>query len=102
MDAWRRRESSSSTTASTCCSAGCRATDDYAPGVLTSSSDCSSSAAASSAAAFASRPAGLAKDGPGVLADAYPALQFRLKSTVSETGAKSSPWMNGADRKSVV
>ena len=35
-------------------------------------------------------------DGPSVLAVAYPPLQFRLNCTVSETCAKSSPWMKGA------
>jgi hypothetical protein len=67
------------TTASTCCSAARRATSTsrYAPGVLTSSSDCCSSAAAWSAAALASRPSGLASEGPGLVAIAYPPLQFK-------------------------
>src|SRR5258707_7782100 len=85
-----RHPSSLSTTASTCCSAGCRASERYPPGLLTAS------AAAWSAAALASRPAGLASEGPGVPAVAYPPLQFRLNCTMSETCAKSSPWMNGA------
>ncbi|UHJ56309.1 hypothetical protein LT337_04760 [Mycolicibacterium fortuitum] len=36
-------------------------------------------------------PSGLAAELPGVLAVATPALQFRLSSTVSVTGAKLSP-----------
>src|SRR3954470_13583886 len=96
MAASRRLASSSSTIASRCCSAGYRATDRYAPGVLTSSSDCCSSAAALSAAALAALPSGLASEGPGVVAVAYPPLQFKWNCTVSETCAKSSPWMNGA------
>ena len=62
-----------------------------------SAAACACSLAASSfAAAIAALPSGLAFELPDDFADATPALQFRSNSTVSVTGAKSSPLIQGA------
>ena len=45
---------------------------------------------------MAAFPSGLAFELPDVFAEATPASQFRFSSTVSVTGAKSSPLIHGA------